>query len=525
MRVLRGPNIWAKVPVLVADVPTGAGGRLARLARQFQNDAGSPVSFAQVSGGTAAVEFEDEELGRRCFEAALRGEETLPSTIKEFADDILLGANTRALYDAARRRGIPVRRLDPGSLLQLGHGFRQRRLCGAFTDRTASIGEDIGWTKPLAKEILRAVGVPVPEGRLVTDAEDAWRATGEFGGFVVVKPESANHGRSVFIGLRTREEIAAAFESASTAAENPNVLVERCITGSEHRVLVVDGSIAAATRGDPLYVTGDGVRTIQEFMDEINCDPRRGSQAWCPLSPVGPDEETNATLARQGFTVDAVPDEGVQVLIQRNGNSSIDVTDEIHPENHEIFAVAARAIGLDVAGIDCVAEDLSRPLREQGGAILEVNAMPGLMMHLHPAVGKPRAVDEIIVASIFPEGNDGRIPIIAVCSGSEDAAEEIAGLLQARGIYVGLTSESGMFAGGVQIRRGNCATSACAADLLMHPLVQVAVCETPDSAIVEEGLAFDRCNVIVGEPPLVLRESLVDGGLLTASVAEAVAFL
>lgn len=524
MRLLRGPNVWARVPVLEVSVAYGSAALIAAELLRVQQDAGCRVSFSRTSGSKAIVEFEDEEIARRALSLVLYGSRdgATEADLRECADDVLLGPNTRALYDAARRRGIPVRRLDRGSLLQLGYGIRQHRLCGAFTEQTSSLGETIGWDKPLAKEILRAVGVPVPEGRRVTDAEDAWTAASEVGGTVVVKPEAANHGRSVFIGISSRADIVAAFESASTAAENPSVLVERFIPGAEHRVLVVDGKVAAAARGDALYVTGDGIRTIAQLMDEVNLDPRRGESAECPLSPVGPDEVTLAILSGQGLAVHSVPPSGTQVLIQRNGNLSTDVTDRIHPGNHEIFALAAQTIGLDIAGIDVVAEDLARPLQEQGGAILEVNSMPGLMMHLHPEHGVRRPVDDIIVAKLFPEGSDGRIPIIAVTAGTAVAQALAAALTQA-GVCTGLTCTAGVFVNGRLVRSGNHATSRSAYDLLLHPQIEAMVAETPESAIVEEGLAFDRCDAILGPPHRVLLESLTPAGVVTDSVERALA--
>jgi cyanophycin synthetase len=487
---------------------------VAQLALAIQIAATCKVSFCAVSlapepgSWLLAVEAEHEDVSRQCltvahaactaaledtpfdFDAELDG-------LKELAGDILLGPNTRAIADAARRRGIPVRRLDKGSLLQLGHGIHQRRMCGAETDRTSSIGEDIGWEKPLSKELLTAVGIPTPEGRIVSDADDAWRAACEVGGLVVVKPQSANHGRSVFIGLTKREDIAAAYESARETGQGQNVLVERCIPGAEHRLLVVDGRVAAATRGDPLYITGDGIRSIEQFVAELNADPRRSEDADSPLYAVEFDEMTVAVLERQGYQAASIPGAGERVLIQRNGNLAVDATDLVHPDNAALVALAARTIGLDVAGVDLVAEDISRPMREQGGAILEVNAMPGLMMHLKPGAGEPRPVGDIIVASVIPPGTDGRIPIVAVNgNGAAAISREIGKLLSAQGLCTGITCADGTFVGGRQTRRaGN--TSRHASDLLLHPLLEAAVAEVTDEAILTEGLGFEQCRIAI----------------------------
>jgi len=500
MRALRGPNEWSREPVLVATLLCGAAAAdaVAHQALSLQEYCGCRVSFSGVAQvdqrvSTIAVEFEDEEVGRRCLNTAVRAAEegaafdlsAAAEQLKEFAEEVLLGPNTRALFDATRRRRIPVRRLDRGSLLQLGHGVRQRRLCGARTDRTSAIGETIGWEKPVAKELLRAVGVPTPEGRVVADAEDAWRAAAEVGGVVVVKPESANHGRSVFIGITRQAEIAAAYESAREAGESGAVLVERFVPGAEHRVLVIDGQVAAATRGDPLYVCGDGVRTIAQLIDEVNEDPRRGDGIESPLYPVTLDEMTLAVLSSQGHAPESVPGAGVHVLVQRNGNLSRDVTSEVHADNRALCVLAAQTIGLDIAGVDLVVEDIARPLCEQGGAVLEVNAMPGVMMHLSPGAGVAQPVDEMIIASVFPEGDDGRIPLAAVSAGAigSGIAKDIDRRLREAGLCVGLRSREGTFAGG---------TRSTARDLLMHPRVEAAVFE-----IAGEWLEFDRCHVAV----------------------------
>jgi cyanophycin synthetase len=504
---LRGPNLLISTPALVAEERASDAQRVADLAIALQQAAGAKVSSRVVEGSALAVEYEEEELGRACLEAARQAvaagrdwpDADVVERLRDLGDSILIGPNTRALYEAARDGGIPVRRLDKGSLLQLGHGVRQRRLCGAETDRTSSIGEGIGWDKPVSKELLRAVGVPIPEGREVTSPEDAWGAAGEFGGYVVVKPKSANHGRSVFIGLTRREEIEAAYEAAIAEGEDRGVVVERCVSGAEHRVLVIEGAVVAATRGDPLYVEGDGKRTIQELMDEVNRDPRRGDAADCPLSPVGFDDVTQAIIARQGFGPQSVPGRDVLVLIQRNGNLGVDVTDQVHPANAAIAALAARTVGLDIAGIDMVVGDISKPMREQAGAVLEVNAMPGLLMHLHPASGAPRPVHERIVEAVVPRGSDARIPVVVVHDDGEEAptARAIAARLIAAGLFAGVSCSAGTFANGELTHSGDRASAAAAADLLLHPLLEAAVFETRRGRIAAEGLGFDLCDVVV----------------------------
>ena len=467
-RFLRGPNRWSLRPVLELDSPALA-------ARVLDLQILCGCRNLQLHG--PAVEYEDEDVARACLRTALSGGPTEP--LREFAADVRLGPNTRALFEAARRRNIPVRRLGQGSLLLLGHGIRQRRLWGARSDATSSIGEAIGWEKPLAKVILAAAGIPTPEGFVAETAPDAIAALRAINAPVVVKPESANHGRSVFIGLSTEEEVAAAFQAASREGDSPRVIIERLIPGREHRVLVVGGRLAAASRGDPLYVQGDGVRTLQQIVDEVNLDPRRGPADECPLYPVEFDDVTLAHLARLGFTPASVVPAGTRVLLQLNGNLGVDVTGAVHPANIDLCLLAAEAIGLDIAGIDLVVEDISQPIAAQGGAVLEVNAMPGLMMHLNPAAGSPRPVDDIILRHLYPHDPAGRIPIACVLDDPETARALHSALL-AKGLRSGLGS---------------------GADLLLHPRLEAAVFHLTSASIAAEGLPFDACDVAVMRAP------------------------
>jgi cyanophycin synthetase len=475
-RALRGPNLWMDAPALEVTL-RGSAAEAAQLAeslleaqRQVGCHVEGSVCQARADSQVMVVAIENEEVARLCLAGNLEA-------ARELADDVLLGPNTRALYDAARRRGIPVRRLGRDSLLVLGHGARQRRLCGARTDRTSMIAEEIGWEKPLAKEVLLAAGVPTPEGRVVTTVEEAWQAASELGCAVVVKPESANHGKAVFIGLNERAEIEAAFAEARSAGSTEAVIIERCISGAEHRVLVVNGQVVAAARGDALYAEGDGERTVSALIEAINRDPRRADDPAAPLYAVETDEATLAVLARQGYGLDSVPAAGARVLIQRNGNLGIDVTDEVHPANRALCELAARAVGLDIAGVDLVVDDISRPITEQGGAVLEVNPMPGLMMHLRPEHGRPRAVDEAIVASVIPPGEDGRIPIVVVGGGPAGLAEGMQARLPGAGLARG---------------------GARAAELLLlHPAIEAAVIELKDESVEQEGLAFDQCQMLI----------------------------
>ncbi|MBL0157385.1 MAG: hypothetical protein IPP47_09850 [Bryobacterales bacterium] len=525
IRALRGPNRWAACSVLEVALDNPA---IAAAAVDLQVACGAKVSFHAAGAGRIAVEFEDEELARRCLDAALHPPADL-AALRDYAGDVLLGPNTRAIFDAARLRGF-----------RFAGSIRAASSNSATVSISAACAEQKQTAPPPSARISAGKSrwpsncfalLACPRRRAAwseTRRTHAARAA-ELGCSVVVKPEAANHGRSVFIGLTDPAEIAAAYESARMEGEGTNVLVERCVPGAEHRVLVVNHRVAAATRGDELYVTGDGIRTLAQFVDELNQDPRRGDDAEAPLSPIGFDQVTLAVLARQGYRRDSIPPAGVRVLIQRNGNLAVDVTDQVHTENAALVVLAARTIGIDVAGVDLVVEDIGRPIREQGGAILEVNAMPGIMMHLRPGVGTPRPVHEIIVESVFPPDGNGRIPIIAVHAGKDSTAiaHEAARLLSATGLTVGLTAADGTFVDGMLTRAGDCASSQAAADLLLHPMIQAAVFETPDAAILGEGIAFDRCDVaIVTSPPsdatAVLLAAIAPTGKIVETAAEAV---
>jgi len=418
------------------------------------------------------------------------------ASLRALNDEHYLGPSTESIVLAADERAIPFIRLNDGNLVQLGYGAAQHRIWTAETDRTSAIAEGISRDKDLTKELLHACGVPVPEGRPVTDAVDAWNAALEVGLPVVVKPSDGNHGRGVFTNLVDREEVLAAWEVARE--EGSGVIVERFVHGNEHRLLVVGGRVVAATRGEPAHVVGDGRSTVSELIDlQLNSHPLRGSTEDCPLNFVRIDSSARIELARQGFDAESVPPAGTQLLIQRNGNVSIDVTDEMHPEVATMAALAADVVGLDIAGIDLVADDISRPLDEQRGAIVEVNAGPGLLMHLKPAVGRRRPVGEAIVEHLFPDGASGRIPIVGIAGTRSGAriATLVAALLHGDGHCIGLANADGVFVDKRRIFDGDAAHWATARRLLTNRFVECAVVENGARSIVSEGLAYDRCSV------------------------------
>ncbi|MDW8336735.1 MAG: cyanophycin synthetase [Tepidimonas sp.] len=555
LRALRGPNLWSRHTALEATVEcspeecdlTRLPGFDARLRERFpalgalpepstegaltlahalelatlalQTEAGCPVSFSRTIAAPdpgvfqVVVEYSVEEVGRAAFDAALQllqaAREGSPfdaaaviAQLKELDEDLRLGPSTGSIVEAAVRRGIPYRRLTTGSLVQLGWGSRQRRIQAAECDSTSAIAESIAQDKELTKKLLHAVGVPVPLGRPVRDAEDAWRAAQELGGAVVVKPRDGNQGKGVTVNISTREQVTSAFEVASRYGSE--VMVERYLPGIDFRLLVVGNRLVAAARRDPPLVIGDGVHTVRELVERVNADPRRGDGHATPLTRIRLDAIALERLAQQGLTPDSVPALGQRVVLRNNANlstggSATDVTDEVHPLVAQRAVLAAMTVGLDVCGVDVVCRSVARPLEEQQGGIVEVNAAPGLRMHLSPSYGKGRDVGQAIIDHMFAPGEDGRIPLVAVTgtNGKTTTVRLTAHLLAAHGWRVGLTDTNGVYVQGRQIDSGDCSGPKSARRLLAHPDVDAAVLETARGGILREGLAFDRCLVAV----------------------------
>ncbi|MBB3211929.1 cyanophycin synthetase [Herbaspirillum sp. Sphag1AN] len=419
------------------------------------------------------------------------------SKLRDMVDSLCLGPSTACIVDAADERRIPSIRLSEGNLVQLGHGIKQRRIWTAETDRTSAIAESISRDKDLTKTLLESCGVPIPEGRVVDSPTDAWEAAEDIGLPVVVKPSDANHGRGVFIDLSTRAEVETAY--AAALEEGSSVLVERFIRGNEHRLLIVGGKLAACARGEPIFIVGDGKSTISQLIDVLNTDPRRGDLEEHLLNPIILERDPAARLEldRQGLTEASVPASGKKILLLRNGNVAIDVTDQVHPSVAAVAALAARVVGLDIAGVDLVAEDISKPLEQQRGAIVEVNAGPGLLMHLKPSEGKPRPVGEAIVNHLFQPEDTGRIPIVGITGthGKTTIARLVARIIHLSGKHVGLACGDGLYFGQRQVEKGNRANWAAARRVLLNRAVEAAVFENGSVSILSEGLAYDRCQV------------------------------
>ena len=560
IRALRGPNLWSRHTAIqaivtcagaesaIADLPGFEGRLRARFpelgdlipadaldtvsmahalefaALGLQAQAGCPVTFSRtaqtVEPGVyqVVVEYSEEDVGRLAFEraeqlcrAALNDAPfDLEATLKELRDldeDIRPGPSTGAIIAAAQARGIPFRRLTQGSLVQFGWGSRQQRIQAAETGLTSVIAESIAQDKELTKQLLHAAGVAVPVGRPVADEDDAWAAAREIGLPVVVKPQDGNQGKGISVNLATEEQVRHAYRVATDFRDD--IMVEKYLPGHDYRLLVIGDKLIAAARRDPPLVIGDGAHTVRELVDLVNSDPRRSDGHATSLTKIRFDEIALTRLAEQGYTADSVPERGVRVVLRNNANlstggSATDVTDNVHPELAAAAVAAARTVGLDIAGIDVVCDTMLKPLEDQGGGIVEVNAAPGLRMHLAPSFGKPRPVGEAIIGMMFPDGPDGkpgngRIPVVAVTgtNGKTTTSRLIGRIFEQNGLSVGMTSTDGIYVQNLRIDEGDCSGPKSARNVLSHPDVDAAVLETARGGLLREGLGFDMCDVAV----------------------------
>lgn len=495
---------------------TWAGHVLEHVVLELQNMAGMRTGFGKTRQTSVrgvykmAFRTRQEQVGRAALVAGLdlltaAMDDTgydLASTLvqlRDMVDALCLGPSTAHIVEAATERGIPHLRLTSGNLVQLGHGASQRRIWTAETDQTSAIAEEIASDKDLTKSLLQSCGVPVPQGQVVKTAEEAWEAAQDIGLPVALKPYDGNHGRGVSLDLKNQQDIEAAFLLAQRKGDG-SVIVEQFISGNEHRLLVVGKRVIAAARGETAWVTGDGQSNIIALVDsQLNNDPRRGTGEEAPLNAVTPHEcaEIILELERQNFTAYSVPALNEKVLIQRNGNVAFDVSDHIHPSVAAAATLAARVVGLDIAGVDMVLEDISRPLAEQRGAVIEVNASPGLLAHLKPASGQARPIGKAIIEHLFNADQNGRIPVIGV-TGTQDTtriARLIAWLLHISGKQVGLACRDGFYLGARQVEAADSTPWDAAQRLLMNRSVNAAVFENSSRMTLSEGLAYDKCLV------------------------------
>ncbi len=555
IRALRGPNLWSRYTAIEAVVvcppterdlarlpgfetelrnrfpaigtlpwPTEHGqvslAHVLELATlTLQSQAGCRVSFSRTTAAPdegvfqVVVQYTEEPVGKlainlaqKMIAACLNGTafdaNQAIQQLRELDEDVRLGPSTGAIVDAAQARGIPVRRLTQGSLVQFGWGSKQRRIQAAESDTTSAIAEGIAQDKELTKKLLHAAGVPVPLGRPVDNAQDAWQAARAIGGPVVVKPRDGNQGKGVTVNIQTQEQVEAAYHNARQYRDD--VMVERYLPGTDYRLLVVGKQLVAAARRDPPLVIGDGTHTVAKLVEIVNSDPLRGDGHATALTKIRLDEIAVDRLREQGLTPQSVPSKGQRVVLRNNANLSTggtatDVTDEVHPEVAARAVAAAQMVGLDICGVDVVSENVIQPLEAQGGGIVEVNAAPGLRMHISPSFGKGRAVGEAVVQHMFPDGGDGRIPVVAVTgtNGKTTTVRLTAHLLKAHGWRVGMTNTDGVYVNGRQTDSGDCSGPRSARNVLMHPDVDAAVFETARGGLLREGLAYDKCQVAI----------------------------
>lgn len=555
IRALRGPNLWSRhtsIEAIVSCTDTerviaSMAGFETRLRERFphlgflepteknntvsmahalelaalglQSQAGCRVTFSrtvptlEVGIYQVIVEYTEEAVGKLAIELAQAlcyaavNDHPFDLTdaltrLQALNEDIRLGPSTGAIVDAAVARGIPFRRLTRGSMVQFGWGSCQRRIQAAETDRTGAIAESIAQDKDLTKKLLGAAGIPVPQGCVVSSAEEAWTATQKIAGPVVLKPRDGNQGKGVAVNITTREQVFAAFAVAADIC--PKVIVERYLPGHDYRLLVVGKHLVAAARRDPPQVIGDGIHTIHQLVEQVNSDPLRGDGHATSLTKIRFDAIALTTLAKQHLDANAIPPQGMRVILRNNANLSTggtatDVTDDVHPDLAACAVAAAHMIGLDICGVDVVCNNVHQSLTEQECGVVEVNAAPGLRMHLSPSYGKARPVGEAIISTMFTEGNNGRIPLVAVAgtNGKTTTVRLIAHLLGHKGLRVGMTNSDGVYIQQQRIDSGDCSGPRSARNVLMHPDVDAAVFETARGGVLREGLGFDRCDVAV----------------------------
>jgi cyanophycin synthetase len=563
IRALRGPNYWRLAPVIACDVRMGSlekissadipefaprlvraipslqahkctrghrGGFVERLnegthiphilehvALELQALIGNDVSFGRVvpSGDEGVwwviIAYEEEQVGLQAMHDSVRilrdcitGEtldvNTIVSDLLSLHESSRLGPSTGAIVEEARRRGIPVRRLNNYSLVQLGLGRNLHRIQATLTDSTSAIGVEIAQDKDDTKRVLENIGLPVPKGDVARTVEGALEVVEEIGYPVILKPLAANHGRGISGRVNDADALREAWVRSS--AYGSRIVVEQFAEGHDHRVLVVNGKVVAAAERVPAHVTGDGRRTLAELIEKANENPRRGVGHTKMLTRIPTDARAVEHLGRSGRTMETVPakDEVVTLAATANlstGGTSIDRTEEMHPDNVTACEMAAGVIGLDIAGIDIVTPDISVPFRENKSVIIEVNAGPGIRMHTHPAEGQPRNVAAPIVDMLYPPGVEATIPVIAVTgtNGKTTTVRLIAHLFRVSENVVGFTTTDGTYLGNRMVIEGDMTGPFSANIILSNPTVDIAVLETARGGILRAGLGYDECDV------------------------------
>ncbi|WP_353893341.1 cyanophycin synthetase [Proteinivorax hydrogeniformans] len=502
------------------DEGTYFGHIIEHIAIELQNKVGYEVNYGKTrlyekpSCYYVITECKNTNVGREALKIAVEMAQSIinnEQTTGEYwlakMDEVKstygLGPSTESIYSAAQKRNIPVKRLDDNSsMLQLGLGKYLKRVEATITGDTSCVAVDIASDKTLTKRILEKSGIPVPYGKIASNEDEAVDLAKKVGVPVVLKPCDGNQGKGVALGLSTETEIRSAYKVAENYSDR--VIVEKHVNGKHYRVLVINDEVVAVSERLPAHVTGDGIHTIKELIEKENLNPLRGEDHDKPLTKIKVDPVVFMALARQNLTMNYTPKDKEVVYLRENANIStggiaIDVTEEIHPDNIRLAKRLAKIIGLDIAGIDIVVDDIANPMTKENGAIIEVNAAPGIRMHLHPSHGKPIKVGEKIVNYLFPKNANHTIPIVSITgtNGKTTTTRLISHTLRGKNINVGMTTTDGIYVNDTLIEKGDTTGPFSAAVVLDDPTTDVAVLETARGGIVKRGLGYDLADVAV----------------------------
>jgi cyanophycin synthetase len=492
------------------------------VALELQRESGAHISRGKTRSAGPSGQYNvifgyaEEQVGKAAGNLAVRLVNHLVKPTPEFdfrleletlirlAERRQFGPSTQAVIDEAVSRDIPWIRLNEASLVQLGQGKYQQRIRATMTSKTSALAVDIAGDKKMTNRLLASAGLPVPRSEVVRTDDDAVAAAKRIGFPVVTKPLDGNHGRGVGLELRTERAVRTGFKRAVRESRRGSVVIESFVTGNDYRVLVIGGRMVAIAERVPAHVTGDGKHTVRDLVEIENRDARRGIGHEKVLTRITIDETATELVKKQGFALDGIPPAGERVLLAATGNMStggisIDRTWDAHEDNVEIAEEAARVVGLDVAGVDFLAPDISQPVRETGGAIVEVNAAPGFRMHTHPTEGEPQYVAKHVVDGLFPPGTPSRIPIIAVTgsNGKTTTTRMIAHIFRGMGRDVGVTTTDGIYIDERLVRRADASGPRSAQMVLQNPRIDLAVFEVARGGILREGLGYGRNDVAV----------------------------
>ena len=493
------------------------------IALELQELAGTPVGFGRTRGtstpGVYNVVFEyvEEQAGRYAGRAAVRLCQSIVDTgtypqeelaqdladLRDLCNNAALGPSTETIVKEAQARNIPWLLLSARAMVQLGYGVHQKRIQATLSSFSGILAVELACDKEGTKTILKDGGIPVPRGTVIQYLDELSAAIEEVGGFpIVIKPLDGNHGRGISIDIKNQQEAEEAYDLASAASKTRSVIVERYYKGSDHRILVINGKVAAVAERIPAHVVGNGRSTIEELIEITNRDPNRGEGHANVLTKITIDKTALNVLGKQGYELTSILPQGAIAYLRATANLStggiaVDRTDEIHPENVWIAQRVAKLIGLDIAGIDVVTEDIRKPLKEVDGVIVEVNAAPGFRMHVAPSRGLPRNIAAPVIDMLFPPGTPSRVPILAITgtNGKTTTSRLISHICRQTGKVVGFTTTDGVYIDDYLVEKGDNTGPYSASMILKDPTVEIAVLETARGGILRSGLAFNQCDV------------------------------